>query len=52
MLRQNELFRRLGLRLVRRDLLLEVTRDPAMLLLLSGVENSDKDARTRTTAAR
>jgi uncharacterized protein (DUF1800 family) len=39
MLRQNNLFRRRGLASFRR-LLLEVTRDPAMLLWLSGSDNS------------
>ena len=38
MLRQNQLFRRIGLGSFR-ELLIEVTRDPAMLLWLSGVDN-------------
>ena len=38
MLRQNQLFRRLGLSSFP-ALLMEVTRDPAMLLWLSGVDN-------------
>jgi uncharacterized protein (DUF1800 family) len=38
MLRQNQLFRRLGLSSFP-GLLMEVTRDPAMLLFLSGVDN-------------
>jgi len=39
MLRQNKLFRRLGLGSFQ-TLLIEVTRDPAMLLFLSGVQNN------------
>ncbi|MEX0992607.1 MAG: DUF1800 domain-containing protein [Solirubrobacterales bacterium] len=39
MLRQNRLFRRLALGSFR-NLLLEVTRDPAMLIFLSGIENT------------
>jgi uncharacterized protein (DUF1800 family) len=42
MLRQNQLFRRTGLGSFQ-ELLLEVTKDPAMLLWLSGVDN-EKDA--------
>jgi uncharacterized protein (DUF1800 family) len=42
MLRQNQLFRRTGLGSFL-ELLLEVTKDPAMLLWLSGVDN-EKDA--------
>jgi uncharacterized protein (DUF1800 family) len=42
MIRQNQLFRRHGLGSFR-TLLIEVTRDPAMLLWLSGVDN-EKDA--------
>ena len=49
MIRQNQLFRKNALGSFAK-LLLGVTRDPAMLIWLSGVDNT-KDARTRTTAA-
>jgi uncharacterized protein (DUF1800 family) len=41
MIRQNELFRRLGLGSFE-TLLLEVTKDPAMLIWLSGAENEER----------
>ena len=49
MIRQNRLLRSRALSSFE-DLLLDVTRDPAMLVWLSGIDNS-KEARTRTTAA-
>ena len=50
MLNQNELFRRTGLGSFR-ELLLDVTEDPAMLLWLNGGDNR-RTRRTRTTRAR
>ena len=55
MLRQNQLFRRNGARLLRLGCSLEVTKDPAMLLWLSGVDNAqglaERELRARADGA-
>ena len=50
MIRQNLLFRRLGLGSFP-GLTLQVTQNPAMLIYLNGLD-SEKESRTRTSRAR